>query len=141
MDPITGVVEKKVAETAWACVRGWFTRNRDLKKQIEILQSQLAEARSGHLAFEKLMSELECRPNDDNMYWKKDASGGPYCPLCLHGNRKLIPMTHGREGTFYCRIHDHYFETEEHRECEREAARNRAQPRQPSYGPHGWMAR
>ena len=35
MAPITGVVEKKAAESAWAYIRGWFTRNRDLKKQVE----------------------------------------------------------------------------------------------------------
>jgi hypothetical protein len=141
MDPLSGVVEKKVAEGAWAVVRGWFTRNQDLKKQVETLQAQLAEERSGRLAFEKMMSEVECRPEDDNMYWNKDVrKGGPYCPLCLHANNKLIPLTNGsRQGAFYCRIHDHYFETEELREREREARRNRAQARQPSYGRHGWM--
>ncbi|SRR5712692_1394573 len=144
MDPKSGVVEKKVAEGIWSVVRGWFTRNRDLKKQVETLQAQLAEERSGGLAFEKLMSEVECRPEDDNMYWNKDPrKGGPYCPLCLHADKKLIPLTNGnREGAFYCRIHDHFFETEELRMREREAARNRAQPRQPGYGgPHGWMSR
>ena len=111
-----------------AYIRGWFTRNRDQKKQIEVLQAQLAEERSGKLAFEKLMSELECRPADDSMYWKKDGSGGPYCPLCLHGDQKLMPLTHGnRDGSFYCRIHEHFFETEELRQRSRQTARDRAQ--------------
>jgi hypothetical protein len=132
------VVEKKVAESAWAYIRGWFTRNRDLKKQVETLQAQLAEERSGRLAFEKLMSEIVCRPQDDSMYWKKDGSGGPYCPLCLHEKQKLIPLTHGREGAFYCRLHDHFFETEDLRMRDRERARH--QPRGPSYGgPNSWM--
>jgi hypothetical protein len=137
MGPIGGIVEKKVAEGLWTVVRGWFTRNRDLKKQVEILQTQLAEERSGRLAFEKMMSEVECRSEDDNMYWNKDPrKGGPYCPLCLHANNKLIPLTNGnRQGAYYCRIYDHFFETEDLRQRER----NRAQPRQPNYGPHGWM--
>jgi hypothetical protein len=141
MDPITGVVEKKVAESVWAYLRRWFTRNQDQKKQIETLQAQLAEERSGKLAFQKMMSEIECRPEDENMYWRKDGKGGPYCPLCLHDNEKLIPMTHGREGAFYCRLHDHYFETQELRAREREARRNRAHAgRGPSrFGPHSRM--
>lgn len=141
MDPITGVVEKKVAESVWTYLRGWFTRNHELKKQVETLQAQLAEESSGRLAFEKLMSELECRPEDDNIYWKKDGSGGPYCPICLLQNQKLGPLTHGREGAFYCRVHDHFFETKELRERDRQAVRNRAQAaRRPSrFGPHSWM--
>ena len=55
MDPISGAVEKKVAEGVWTVVRGWFTRNRDLKEQVETLQAQLAEECSGRLAFEKVM--------------------------------------------------------------------------------------
>jgi len=140
VDPISGVIEKKVAEGVWTVVRGWFTRNRDLKKQVEALQAELAEERSGGLAVEKMMSEVECRTEDDNMYWSKDAKGGPYCPLCLHDNQKLIPMTQGgREGDFYCRLHDHHFETQERRERDRQARQNRAQPSRPGYGRHGWM--
>lgn len=142
MAPISGVVEKKVAEGVWTAVRGWFTRNRDLKKQVEALQAELTEERSGKLGFEKMMSEVECRAQDDNMYWNKDPrKGGPYCPLCLHANSKLIPLTNGnRQGSFYCRIHDHHFETEDLRQREREAARNRAQRRGPHYGgPNSWM--
>lgn len=138
MEPISGVVEKKIAEGAWTIVRRWFTRYRDQKKRIKALEAELAEERSGKSAFEKLMSELECRPEDDSMYWKKDGRGGPYCPLCLHHNKTLGPLTHGnRDGSFYCRIHDHYFETNELRQREREAARNRAQARRrPSrFGP------
>jgi uncharacterized Zn finger protein (UPF0148 family) len=88
------------------------------------------------------MNELMCCPEDDSMYWKKDRSGGPYCPLCLHENEKLIPLTHGnREGSFYCRIHDHFFETHELRSNEREASQNRrAVPRgRDMSGPNSWM--
>lgn len=113
MHPIPGVVEKKVAQSAWTYVRTWFKRNRDLQKQVESLQAQLAEERTGKLAFEKLMGELVCHPENDNMYWKIDGSGGPYCPLCLHSDQKLIPLTHGFEGSYYCRLHDHFFKTQE----------------------------
>ena len=138
MTPITGVVEKKVAESAWTYIRGWLTRNQDLKKQVEMLQHELAEERSGRLAFEKLMSEVECHQEDESIYWRKDGKGGPYCPICLHDNQKLIPMKNGAVGAFYCCLHKQYFLTKEYRQRER----NREQPRQPSYGgPHGWMAR
>src|SRR5712664_4610974 len=113
MAPITGIFEKKVAESVWAYIRGWFTRNRDQKKRIETLEAELAEARSGKSAFEKLMNGLACRPEDDHMYWKKDSSAGPFCPTCLHSDQKLIPLIHGnREGSFFCNIHQQFFETD-----------------------------
>jgi len=135
--PITGAVEKRVAEGLWSVVRGWFTRYQDLKKQNEMLQAQLAEERSGSVAFEKLMSELECHQEDENIYWRKDGKGGPYCGVCLNHDQKLTPMTHAGEGAFYCCIHKQYFRTKECREREE----NRPQPKQPSYGEHGWLAR
>lgn len=120
MDPISGMVEKKVAESAWGFIRAWFTRNRDLKMQVEALQAQLSEARSGELAFEYLMSGLVCFPEDDSIYQNKDGSGAYYCPLCLHGNKELMPLTHGlSRGSYYCRLHDHFFETHELRERRR----------------------
>ncbi len=138
MASITGVVEKKVAESVWAYLREWLTRCRDLRKQNEMLQAQLAEERSPRVAFEKLMSEVQCDQEDESIYWRKDGNGGPYCPVCLHDNQKLIPMTHADEGAFYCCLHKQYFRTRAFRERER----NRPQPQQPSYGgPHSWMAR
>ncbi len=138
MTPITGVVEKKVAESVWTYVRGWFTRDQDQKKQIEMLKHELTEERSPRLAFEKLMSELQCHQEDENIYWRKDGKGGPYCGVCLNHDQKLTPMTHAEEGAFFCCIHKQYFRTKERRERDR----NRPQPPQPSYGgPHGWMAR
>ena len=137
MTPITGVVEKKVAESAWTYILGRFTRDRDQKKQIETLQAELAAERNPRLAFEKLMNELECHQEDENIYWRKDGKGGPYCGVCLNHDQKLTPMPHGAEGAFFCCIHRQYFRTKEFRERER----NREQRRQPSYGPHGWMAR
>ncbi len=144
MPPITGVVEKKVFESAWNFLTGWLTRYRDmekkyedLKEKYELLQHELAEERSPRLAFEKLMSELECHHEDENIYWRKDGKGGPYCGVCLNHDQKLTPMTHAGEGAFYCCIHKQYFRTKECREREE----NRPQPKQPSYGEHGWMAR
>lgn len=141
MDPITGLVEKKAAESVWAYIRRFFTRDRDQKERIKFLEAELAESRSGKLAFEKLVGDLTCRPDDDSMYWKKDGSGGPYCPLCLHQNKQLIPLTHAREGAFYCRIHDHHFETDERRQRDRQAVQDRANAqRRPSrFGPNSWM--
>jgi len=144
MPPITGVVEKKVFESVWNFLTGRFTRYRDLEKKCEdlkekyeLLQHELAEERRPRLAFEKLMSELECHHEDENIYWRKDGKGGPYCGVCLNHDQKLTPMTHAGEGAFYCCIHKQYFRTKECREREE----NRPQPKQPSYGEHGWLAR
>jgi hypothetical protein len=116
MDPISGIVEEKAVESAWALVRGWWNRNRDLKMRVEALEAQLAAERSPKLELDRLLCELVCHSDDDNMYWKKDGSG-PYCPLCLCDKSKLIPLTHGTgEGSYYCRLHEHYFETQERRE-------------------------
>lgn len=138
MHPIPGVVEKNVIQSALNYVRNFLHRDRDQQKRIESLETQLAEERSGKLAFEKLTSELECRPEDDHMYWKKDHSAGPFCPTCLHSDQKLIPLINGnREGAFYCNIHQQCFETEELRQRIRTRVRH---PRPPSrFGPHSWM--
>ena len=110
----TGWFEKKAADSVWGFVGKWLNRNRDLKKQVATLTQELADERSGQRAFEQLLTELECRPEDDNLYWKKDGQGGPYCPLCLHNDTKLIPLTHGiQEGSFYCGLHEQTFETAE----------------------------
>jgi hypothetical protein len=39
MEPITGMVEKKVAESLWTVVRNWFQRKHDQQKGIESLQA------------------------------------------------------------------------------------------------------
>jgi hypothetical protein len=115
MHQIPGEVAKKVAQASWSCLRNWFQRNRALQKQVESLQAQLAEERSGKLMFKALMDELVCLLEDDNMYWRKDGSGGPYCPLCLCDNQKLIPLIHGSEGCYYCGLHKQFFTTQERR--------------------------
>ena len=130
MHPIPGVVEEKVARFTWAYVCKRFNRNRDLQRQVESLQAQLAEERSGKLAFETLIGGLVCRPEDDHMYWKRDGSGGPYCPTCLHGDKTLMPLIHGnRDGCFYCNIHKQHFETEELRQRTRNIVRQSSRPR------------
>ena len=116
MAPITGIVEKKATESAWAFFRGLFTRYRDQKKRIEALEAELAEVRSGKQAFQELLGELDCR---DGMYWNKDGSGGPYCIYCVHSSKDRVPLIDTGDGTFYCRIHDHPFETRERRENRR----------------------
>src|SRR5260370_26923301 len=90
MNPIPGVVEKKVADSLWDVVRKWWNRHRDLEKRIEGLEAQLAEERSGRLAFERKLAEFECHPEDDNIYWKKDGSGLGNCPLWIYGSQKVF---------------------------------------------------
>jgi hypothetical protein len=121
LHPASGVIEKKVAESLWDSIRKWFNRNRDLKRQVEALRAELAEERSGRLAFEQLRSELECRPGDDPMYWRKDGTDGPFCHLCLDDGHKLIRLINGNgEGSYYCSLHKEYFETAERRERNRQ---------------------
>src|SRR5260370_10014153 len=111
---LPGVVEKKVADSLWDVVRKWWNRHRDLEKRIEGLEAQLAEERSGRLAFERKLAEFECHPEDDNIYWKKDGSGLGISPLCINGSEKLFtPLTHGEnQGSHYCRLHEHFFDTQ-----------------------------
>jgi hypothetical protein len=88
MDPITAAVEKKVAEGAWAAIRRWFNRSKELEQSVKALEAELAEERSPRLAFEKLMSELECHQEDENIYWRKDGKGGPYVLSAFTKKRK-----------------------------------------------------
>jgi hypothetical protein len=132
MVPITGVAEKKALEIAWDFVRGLWNRSRDLKKRNEVLERhnqaltvKLAEQQSGSSAFERKLTELECRPQDDSIYWSKDGSGAAFCPLCIHGPEKLItPLTHGiNRGAYYCALHEQFFNSEELREMRRNYVR------------------
>lgn len=116
MDPITVSVEKKATESLWGFLRDMFTRKLELINQVEDLRAQLNEERTGSLAFERALSELECHPEDDNIYERKDGSGMKYCPLCIHEHKRLIPLAHGVPGVFRCQIHNECFETKRHRE-------------------------
>jgi hypothetical protein len=116
MDPISGVVGKEagkeVAASAWNWLRRLFTRFGDLKKENEGLKAQLDKKAE----FERRKAELICYPEDDCLYQNKDGTGPYYCPLCLGADGKFIPVTHGTPGTYYCKLHDHYFETKQYRE-------------------------
>ena len=103
----------QILKVVWPWIKGWFTSHKELKQENESLRAELAEERSGRLAFEHLMSELEPR---DCMYWKKDGSGGPYCSLCLEDQHKRISLVPQSEGCYYCRLHEQLFETSERRE-------------------------
>jgi len=119
--PAPGLVEKKLTDSLWNWVGKIFHTNQDLKKQIEDLKAENLELRSGKQEFEKLKSTLECRPDDDGMYYKIGMEkGGPCCPLCLDADHKLIQLIHGdQEGTYRCALHKQVFQTKERREKDR----------------------
>lgn len=127
MEPITGIVGKKVADGVFESAKKWLTPNSEMKKEVEALKAE-NEALKAQLdakeEFKRELAKLECRPEDDNIYWAKDGSGAAFCPLCISGPEKLFtPLTHGmREGSYYCRLHEHYFETRERRERRRNPA-------------------
>jgi hypothetical protein len=129
IDPITGIVKKKATESVWGFFRGLFKRDHDQKKRIEALEAEVTELRTGKQAFQELLGELDCR---DGMYWSKDGGGGPYCIYCVHASKERIPLIDNGGGSFYCRIHDHIFETSERREGRQFAIRNMMFVRRPS---------
>jgi hypothetical protein len=116
MEPITAAVGKKVTDSLFKYVRDLFTRDRDLRKEIASLKAELDSRSQENKVFERRLSELKCRHEDDSIYWSAD--GGAFCPLCISGPQKLFtPLTHGiNKGSYYCCLHQHYFETEELRE-------------------------
>jgi hypothetical protein len=137
MIPVTGIVEKKATDSLWEFVHKLFIRRADLKRENLLLKLQLDEK----LAFERKLTELDCHPEDDSIYWKKDGSGAGFCPLCISGPEKLFtPLTHGAsKGSFYCRLHDHVFETEVLRE--RRSNRHPARRASRFSGPNAWMGK
>lgn len=116
MIPVTGI-ETKAVDGVFAWAKNLWNRQHDLKARIAQLEGQLATEQSGEAAFERLKSTLICRPEDDHMWFKKDGSGGPYCPLCLEQNRHLIPLiaVQGKAGEFECYLHNFRFRTAERR--------------------------
>jgi TolA-binding protein len=122
MDPVTGIVEKKVAEGAFNWVRKRLSPNAELQKELEAVKDRLeaAKRRIQELQaqfdvkkdFERRKAELQCLSDDDSMYRQKDGTGPYYCPLCLNADNKFIPLTHGTsDGSHYCSLHKQYFET------------------------------
>jgi hypothetical protein len=64
-----------------------------------------------------LMRTLVCRQQDDHMWFKKDGSGGPYCPVCQAQTKKIIPLmpVSGRTGEFECFVDNRRYRTAERR--------------------------
>jgi hypothetical protein len=118
MDPATGTgIATKAVGGMFAWAKNWWHRERHLKARIAQLEAELAAEKSGEPAFERLMSTLVCRQQDDHMWFKKDGSGGPYCPVCQGQTKKIIPLmpVSGRTGEFECFVHDRRFMTAERR--------------------------
>ena len=144
MEPITGIIGKKVADGVFESAKKWLTPNSELKKENEALKAQVEILKAqvdDKAEFKRQRAELECRPEDDNIYWAKDGSGAAFCPLCICGSEKLFtPLTHGTsEGSYYCRLHEHYFETRDLRERRRNNQSQRRSHR--ARHPQGWMMR
>ncbi len=152
MDPITGVLGKKATDTVWDFVRKLFTRYGDVKanealsKEVEVLNAQVEVLKAEldeKAEFKRELAGLECRPEDDNIYWSKDGSGAAFCPLCIRGPEKLFtPLTHGTsEGSYYCGLHKQDFETRDLRDRRRDNRSLRihraTHPR--STHPQSWM--
>jgi hypothetical protein len=141
MYPMTGAVEKKVAESLFDAIRKRFSSRAELQKENAALKAQLDHEAAAIAAFEQKLAVLETRPEDDNIYWAKDGSGAAFCPLCICGPEKLFtPLSHGfSSGSYYCALHDQYFDTAELRK-----RRSKPRPRRRASrfsGPQGWMGR
>ena len=114
IEPISGAVGKKAADSIWDAIRKWWNRHTELEKRIGFLEAQLAEERSGTLAFENKLAELE-RRTGESIYWTKDNRA--LCPLCIESDQKFVQLVHGTtDGDFYCRLHEQTFETAERRQ-------------------------
>jgi hypothetical protein len=142
MIPVTGIVEKKTVDGVLAWAKSLWNRERDLKARIAELEAVLATEHSGEAAFERLMSTLICRPEDDHMWFKKAGTGGPYCPLCLPQTKQLRPLiaVSGKAGEFECYVHDRRFETAERRRHVEQNPRRSVRMRRVR-GPQAWMVR
>jgi hypothetical protein len=111
MEPISGAVEKKALDSAFAFVRKLWTWHTDIVKENKSLHARLDEKAE----FERKKSELGSRQEDDNLYKRKDGTGPYYCPLCLEHDGKFISVLNQFEDSYYCAIHKQVFETEARR--------------------------
>jgi hypothetical protein len=137
--PIIETVEAKAAVGLFGKIAEWYNRDKIQKQQIAELKEALREAVTGRRAFDAWVDSLECRPEDDHMYFAKDGSGAMFCGVCIDHDRQRTPLTRviGREGQFECVVHEHVFETKARRE-HRAAERPQPQPRY--YGSrNSWM--
>jgi hypothetical protein len=160
MEPVTGMVGKKVVDGVWNSiwkrlrkptheamreVEASRSEIRELKQQLQAAHAKIIELGGqvdAKAAFERRKAELECLPDDDCLYRRKDGTGPYYCPTCLETNEKFVPLPHAsrnNEGSFYCGLHQQTFETRELRDSRRfrtqrtHAEHGRLRP--------GWMRR
>jgi hypothetical protein len=91
-----------------------------LTKENELLKVQL----DVKAQFERRKAGMTRRQEDDNMY--RDDEGRYYCGLCADVDSKFVGLTNQSAdgGSYYCRIHQHHFETEEYRNRRRERRQN-----------------
>ena len=108
MEPISGAVEKKALDSAFAFIRKLWTWHTDIVKENKRLHARL----DPKAEFEQKKGELISRQEDDNLYKRKDGTGPYYCPLCLEHDGKFISVLNHFEGSYYCAIHRQVFETE-----------------------------
>ncbi len=91
--------------------------NQDLKRRLEIAKQKIVEMNSqldAKKIFERRKAELECLPDDDCLYRRKDRTGPYYCPTCLDADEKFVPLPRGSsEGNYYCGLHKQTFQTQE----------------------------
>ena len=134
MDPIGGAVEKEAVGWLFSNFRKLWSWHTDVVKENKRLKNQLDEK----LEFQRQVAEMTTRQEDDNLYRSKD--GRYFCPICIHKNKEIVPVVNHFEGSYFCVIHKHVFETEARRlgRAENPVALRIKRRRR---GPHDWMAR
>jgi hypothetical protein len=130
LEPSSGTLTTgwKVISKLW----GWYT---EPKAKLKELESRLDEKQE----FDRKLSELETRQEDDNLYRRKDGTGPFYCSLCIEHDHKFIAVFNHFADSYYCHIHNRVFELEARRMRARQQQSSLPIERRPG-GPHGWMS-
>ena len=109
-----------------------------LTKQVEVLKKEnesLREQLNPKRQFEQQKTGMERRLEDGSMY--RDADGRHFCGLCADVEMLWVALEPQEEGSYYCAIHKHTFETLERKVRRKE--NSRPLPIKQFHGPQSWM--
>jgi hypothetical protein len=105
MHHIPPIVANEARKFSFEWIRKHLLPNKELQREVETLKARVAQLTDEKAAVEDLMSQMGYSKEDDGVYFKNDGSG-PYCPTCLHADRRDILLTQGATaGVYGCPIH------------------------------------
>lgn len=79
----------------------------ELQAALSALEEENRGLRNQNAELKQALETQDSAVFHDGAYWQKSHSGyeGPFCSLCLESNGRLVRMSLGASGSYYCSLH------------------------------------